>query len=391
MAETQDKRPRVLVVDDIAENTKLLTRMLEPKGFEVVCAHDGEEALSVVSEDLPDVILLDLVMPKMGGLEVCKILKDNPGTRHIPIMIITGMDEKATNLEAFRLGADDFILKPFDSIILEARIRSAITSKRLHDQLIESRSILRRHNESLKQSVSDHLSRLERAQQVTIFSMARLAESRDTETGEHLERMRLYAREVACEIVRHPKYKDVVPAGMPAQIFRSSPLHDIGKVGIPDQILLKPGKLSEEEFDIMKTHATIGGETLRAADIEAGGDSFLAMGRDIAYFHHEKWDGSGYPHGMAGEEIPLPARIVAVADVYDALTSKRPYKKAFSHEKSIEIIQEGRGSHFDPDILDAFLASEENIVKIREEYQDDGHLTPMQQVAKQLEEMAQST
>ena len=197
--------------------------------------------------------------------------------------------------------------------------------------------------------------------------------------------MRSYARELCKEMVRLPKYRDTYGEDFVEEIYKSTPLHDIGKVGIPDRILLKPGKLTDEEFEIMKRHSMIGGDTLKAADIEAGRDSFLAMGRDIAYYHHEKWNGTGYPFKLEGEAIPLCARIAALADVYDALSSRRPYKEPFSHEKSKAIILEGRSSHFDPDVVDAFLAKEERFVAIREHFQGEGRLSPIQELVGSLE------
>lgn len=218
-----------------------------------------------------------------------------------------------------------------------------------------------------------------------MFSLAKLAESRDNEMGKHLERMRLYSREVASEIILLEKYRDTLDEEFVAQIYKSSPLHDIGKVGIPDSILLKPGKLTDNEFDIMKMHSVIGGDTLKAADIEAGTHSFLGMGRDIAYSHHEKWDGSGYPFGLKGEEILLASRIVAIGDVYDALTSRRPHKEPFSHEKSMGIILEGRGSHFDPEVVDAFTARESSIITIREKMQDVDCMSTFQRLVESIE------
>ncbi len=218
-----------------------------------------------------------------------------------------------------------------------------------------------------------------------MFSLAKLAESRDNETGAHLERIRLYARELALELKQHSQYAPVITNDFVKVLFQSSPLHDIGKVGIPDQILLKPGKLTSDEFEIMKSHTIIGGDTLCAADLEAGQNSFLAMGRDIAYYHHEKWNGQGYPFGLAGEEIPLPARIVAVADVYDALTTRRPYKNAFPHEKSRAIILEGEGSHFDPDLVQAFLAREDRFTEIHDSFGESESLAPLQKILQELE------
>lgn len=388
MYEQQNKPPRILVVDDLVENTLILEGFLEPKGFAVTVTHNGEAALRSVEESLPDMILLDLMMPGMNGFEVCRRLKKDPRTRHIPVIVLTGMSDRESNVKAVEAGADDFLHKPFDSALLDARIRSSLRSKALQDQIILYQRQLEESNEGLERRVLERTAQLNRTQLVVVFSLAKLAESRDTETGEHLERMRSYARELALELLAWPPYQGVITEAFVAELYQSCPLHDIGKVGIPDQILLKPGKLSRDEFDVMKTHTTIGGDTLKAADLEAGGNSFLTMGRDIAHFHHEKWDGTGYPHGLKGTDIPLPARICALADVYDALTSRRPYKEAMSHEKSKAIILEGCGIHFDRDVVNAFLAREQDFIRIRTSYQDYGRPSKLQEVVQQLEEKA---
>jgi putative two-component system response regulator len=367
----------VLVVDDLIENIQILQAFLKPLSYDVSSATNGQEALDAVATRTPDVILLDLLMPGMSGFEVCQQLKSNPKTRHIPIIIITGLSDRNANVKALEAGADDFIIKPFDRVLLEARIKSAFRSKKLQDRILE-------YQRELEDKVKDRTKAVVLTQQVTVFSLAKLAESRDTETGEHLNRMRLYVRELALEMLTLESFQDVIDQKFVDEIYQSSPLHDIGKVGIPDMILLKPGKLTHEEFEIMKMHSAIGGDTLRAADNEAGQHSFLSMGRDIAYCHHEKWNGSGYPFGLAGLRIPLAARITALADVYDALTSKRPYKEPFSHEKSKAIIEEGRASHFDPDVVDAFLAREDEFIGICREHQGSDTVSPIQHIMEML-------
>lgn len=379
--------PTILVVDDLPENARLLRDFLEPKGYRVIAAIGGQEALARLDHEVPDAILLDLVMPDMDGLTLCARIRENASWRHIPIIFLTGRSERDLNVQALELGAQDFVSKPFDPILLHARIRNVLRAKYLQDQLIEYQHELETINERLEVAVRDRTEQVERIQQVTVFSLAKLAESRDTETGDHLERMRSYTRELALELRREGPYRNLITDGFIESLYRSSPLHDIGKVGIPDSILLKPGKLTPHEFDVMKSHTLIGGDTLRAAEREAGGDLFLAMGRDIAYFHHEKWDGSGYPHGVSEDTIPLSARIAAVADVYDALSSKRPYKDAFSHEKSVHIITEGRGTHFDPAVHDAFLRCEERVVSIRSHFQSTGKLSPLEEKVSLLNEM----
>lgn len=361
MSKNADGRSRVLVVDDLDDNRNVLCRFLESMGYVAQDADGGESALAMVKESPPDVILLDLMMPGISGLDVCCRLKADESTRHIPIIIITANANRGSNLKAVEAGADDFLTKPFDQVLLEARIRSCIRSKNLQERLIE-------YNRELEEKVRERTCRVEQIQHAAIFSLAKLAESRDTETGNHLERIRAYARELALELFTWEKYQHEINSGFMESLCHSVPLHDIGKVGIPDHILLKPGPLTPEEYEIMKTHALVGGDTLKAADLEAGGHSFLAMGRDIAYYHHEKWDGSGYPFQLAGTAIPQAARITALADAYDALCSKRPYKEALSHETSREILVGGRGSHFDPDLVDAFLARQHRFDRIREQF-----------------------
>ena len=363
-------KAEILVVDDLEDNITLLQRLLEPRGYVVHPALTGKAALDFVRERLPDAILLDLVMPGMNGFEVCEQLKGDPKTLHIPVIIITGLAEQEANIRALEAGADDFLLRPIDPVLLEARIRSSVRAKNMHDEILKYQRRLEASNTELEGRVLDRTAQLERTQRVTLFSLAKLAESRDPETGEHLERMRQFVRELALEMKECPEYRQEIGEDFIDRLYYSSPLHDIGKVGISDDILLKPGQLTKEEFDIMKTHATIGGDTLKAADIEAGTDSFLSMGCQIAYYHHEKWDGSGYPFGLKGREIPLAARLVALGDAYDAMRSRRPYKEPFTHEKTRDIILEGKGSHFDPDVVDAFLAREDTFVAIRQEHED---------------------
>lgn len=384
VAEYTRTLPTILVVDDMPENLELYRRMLAPKGYTVVPANGGEVALEIVAAKPPDVILLDLMMPGMNGFEVCEHLKRNFSTRHIPIIMITGVADHDANLRALESGVDDFLTRPIDPVLLEARIRSCVKSKAMQDQILRYQKRLEDDKQILEERVRERTVEVERTQQATVFSLARLAESRDPETGEHLERMRRYVREIAIEMATWSKYDGIIDSGFVETLYYSSPLHDIGKVGIPDAILLKPGKLSNEEFDIMKTHALIGGDTLKAADAEAGGNSFLEMGRDIAYYHHEKFDGSGYPHGLLGPDIPLPARIVSLGDAYDAMTTKRPYKDPFPHEKTREIILEAAGQHFDPEVVQAFLNREEKFIKIQQELGDRGKMTHLEQVMQQV-------
>ncbi len=387
MKEVQEAPPKILVVDDLAENVTLLNRFLTPKGYLVESASDGAEALDKVAAAPPDLILLDLVLPKIDGFEVCQRLKGEPKTRHIPVIIITGMLDREANIKAVQAGADDFVMKPFDATLLLARIHTSLEAKRLQDQVIEYQRQLEGYNETLEKRIAERTAQLARTQQAAVFSLAKLAESRDTETGEHLERIRSYTRAVGEHMARSSAYREQVTDTFLEALYQSSPLHDIGKVGVPDRILLKPGKLTGPEWSVMKTHTTMGGDTLKAANLEAGHDAFLAMGQDIAFYHHERWDGTGYPMGLKGTEIPLAARIVALADVYDALCSKRPYKDPLPHEKSKAIILEGRGTHFDPEVISTFLEIEKDFIRIHEEMDDSGKQSRIEEITASLNEM----
>ena len=380
-----ERVPRILIVDDQDINIDLLTQLLAPRGYILDSAHSGAEALQSIEQAEPDVILLDLVMPEMDGYEVCRRVKRNPDTRHIPIIIISGVNAESVNVKALEAGADEFLQRPFNIVFLEARIRNCIRSKMLQDQIIQYQRQLEHQNEELENGIRQRTAELARTQHATVFSLAKLAESRDPETGEHLDRIRRYAQEIALHLADQPAYGDAIDSGFIETLYYSSPLHDIGKVGIPDRILLKRGPLSDEEFDIMRSHTIVGGETLTAAEQESGHNPLLVMGRDIAFGHHEKWDGTGYPEGLAGEDIPLAARIVALADVYDALRSKRPYKQPFTHEAAKEILLRGRESHFDPAVVDAFVARESRFIGIQEMLQDTGAPTRIEQIMETLD------
>lgn len=339
------KQATVLIVDDQEMNRILLEQQLRPLGYTPSLAENGAVALEKIRKEPPDLILLDILMPKMDGYEVLGKLKSDPVLRHIPVIMISAVDNvEESVVPCIEKGADDYLVKPFNPTLLRARISSSLEKKRLRDQEFAS------------------------AQMATIFAMAKLAESRDPETGEHLERMAEYCRILAMQLQLLPRYATVIDKKYIENIHAAAPLHDIGKVGVPDRILQKPGSLSGAEFGIMKTHAILGADTLREVDRKHPGNFFVQVGIEVAESHHEKWDGSGYPHGLVGEAIPLSARILALGDVYDALTSKRVYKDVFTHEKSRGIIVQGRDTHFDPDVVDAFLAVEEPFIDIKKRY-----------------------
>jgi putative two-component system response regulator len=360
------EKHKILVAEDIPENRKVLSLFLSELGFSVIEAENGRKALEAVMSNNPDIVILDIMMPEMTGIEVCRVLKSNPETKIIPVVIITALSDEQNHLKAIEAGADDFLSKPFNIHFLRARIKSLLALKLMSD-------MNRRYQEMLKKSNVELLQRLISTQEITIIALAKLAEFRDPETGEHLERMREYGKLLATKLRELPRYNKGISDEFVENLYKSMPLHDIGKVGIPDRILLKPGKLTEEEFEVMKKHTIIGGDTLKAAIELAGVEkSFLDTGKEIAYYHHERWDGKGYPEGLEGEDIPLSARITAIADVYDALTSKRVYKDEIPHEKACDIILYESKGYFDPDLLSVFSEFESGFKEIKKRYRDVG-------------------
>jgi len=341
---------KILGVDDDEIALDVLEAAVSSEGYEFVRASDGYEALKRMQEERIQLVISDWMMPGLTGIDLAKKVREMGASRYIYIIILTSRSEKADLLDGLQAGADDFIIKPFDPMELRLRLRVA-------------QRIL---------SLETH--------QLTIFALAQLADTRDNETGNHLNRIRLYSRILAEHVVAHlDNTTEEVSADFIELIYMTSPLHDIGKVGIPDCVLLKPGRLDDHEFEIMKTHANLGGQTLDRAVKEYPDVAYLRIARDIAMSHHERYDGKGYPDGLKGEDIPLCARVVSLADVYDALVSKRVYKDPFSHEMAKKIIEEGRGTQFDPLVVDAFLESEEEFLGIASKYSDAsgmGHILP---------------
>lgn len=357
----------ILAVDDTPENLRLVSALLKER-YKVRVATSGAQALQLLQQGpLPDLILLDVMMPQMDGYTVCQRLKADAASRDIPVIFLTALSEVADEKRGFDLGAADYITKPISPPILQARVETQL-------QMKQARDFLRDQNAFLEQEVQRRTREVQRIQDVTIMAMASLAETRDNETGNHILRTQRYVKALALALQHDPRYRAQLPDPLIELLYKSAPLHDIGKVGIPDHILLKPGKLTDEEFAIMKTHTTLGKEAIeRAESLLADSDDFLRLAREIAYSHQEKWDGSGYPQGLRGEAIPLSARLMAIADVYDALISKRVYKPAFSHEEAVRLIREGRGSHFDPVLTDAFIAISQDFARIAAEFADHEH------------------
>lgn len=361
---TEIIRPRILVVDDASENLVLMSDLLKDD-YRVRLASSGEKAIQLLAQgELPDLILLDVVMPGMDGYAVCAQLKAHQAWHAIPVIFLTANNSAAEEECGLALGAVDYITKPFSAPVVLARVKNHLLLKRAAD-------FLRDQNEFLVAEVRRQTAELAAIQQVTIQVMASLAETRDSDTGKHIRRTQLYVRVLAEQLHHHPRFTDELTPAQIETLYQSAPLHDIGKVGIPDRILLKPGKLDAAEFEIMKTHAQLGAAAIEAVEANLGLNvPFLATAKAIARFHHEKWDGSGYPEGLSGDDIPLAARLMAIADVYDALISRRIYKAGMSHAAAVAEIYRGRGSHFDPDIVDAFMLLEAQFAHIAAEHAD---------------------
>lgn len=357
-------KPQVLVVDDTPDNLALMSDLLRDT-CKVRVANSGERALRLLANSpLPDLILLDIMMPGMDGYEVIRQIKANPATRGIPVLFLTAKSEVEDERIGLELGAVDYLTKPVSHAILQARVK-------IHLALKAQTDFLRDKSAFLEAEVARRTREVLAVQDVTIHALASLAETRDNETGNHIRRTQHYVKLLAQHLSTHPRFAAKLTDAYIDGLFKSAPLHDIGKVGIPDSILLKPGKLTPAEFEIMKTHTTLGRDALERAEQELGMSvDFLNIAKEIAHSHQEKYDGSGYPQGLAGDAIPLAARLMAVADVYDALISRRVYKEPFSHEKSVVFMQQGRGTHFDPDVLDAFLALQTEFQQIAARYVD---------------------
>lgn len=348
------KRNKILLVDDAPENLRILSECLRDR-YTIMFAKNGVDALRLALRQ-PDLILLDVIMPGMDGYEVCRRLRDDTQTRDIPIMFITAQNEETDEAKGLSLGAQDYITKPFRSSLVRNRVSNQLKYKRYRDHLNDM--------------VHARTRQLALTQEATIHAMASLAEWRDTETGAHIKRTQNYVKALAVYIAQLPRYREELDADAIAWLYLSAPLHDVGKVGIADTVLHKPGPLTDEEYEAMKEHTTLGRAVLASADKFLGENSFLRIASDIAYCHHERWDGKGYPRGVAGKDIPLSARLMSVADVYDALRSKRVYKPAMPHETAVRIIVDGKGTQFDPEVVEAFVALQEQFRSIAEKYSD---------------------
>lgn len=364
---------KIMMVDDEPINVKVVRKHLMSAGYpDFVGCSDSTQAVEMIRQEQPDAILLDIMMPKVSGLEILQQVRANEAWVHLPVIILTASDDEETKVKALEIGATDFLGKPVNFVELVPRLRNALLVKAHHDHL-------KCCSEELQRQVRRRTAELLASRLELIHCLARAAEYRDNETGRHVVRVGRYVGVIARQLGMDDETVELLQ--------HAAPLHDMGKVGIPDAILLKPGKLDPEEFELMKKHTGFGKKTFEPMSpaewttfrshtflgeliMDVDSSPIIAIAAKIALTHHEKWDGTGYPLGLAGEDIPLAGRITAVADVFDALSSSRPYKEAFPIDKCFEIMKEGRGSHFDPKVLDAFLASREEIVNIRIDYAD---------------------
>lgn len=359
---TADERATVLVVDDTPQNLAILGELLEPD-YRVRAVNSGARALRAMhSGARPDIVLLDIMMPEMDGYEVIQQFKADPATADIPVIFITAMTATENEARGLELGAVDYITKPFNPAIVRARVKAQLELKVARDRLASE-------NQWLDREVHRRMRENEMVRDLSMHSLAMLAELRDMETGMHIMRTQRYVEILAHELKTHPRFAAALADDRLELVVRAAPLHDLGKVGIPDAVLRKPGKLTEDEWHIMRQHATLGAEAIQramdtvllsmaptAVEDARGAFDFMKVAQEIALTHHEKWDGSGYPQGLSGDAIPASGRLMALADVFDALTCRRVYKEAFDFERAIGIIEDGRGRHFDPEVVDAFRA-----------------------------------
>jgi putative two-component system response regulator len=368
------KQSKVMIVDDEAINIKILRRLLELEGFtSFVTTSDAPTALSLIRQEQPDIVLLDLMMPYVSGLEILSQIRDDEAICFIPVVILTAVTDRETRVRAVELGATDFLNKPVDASELVPRVRNVLVVKGYQDQL-------RHHSDDLEAAVRQRTAELENSRRDLIHCLARAAEYRDDDTGQHVLRVGRYTRLIAEALG--------LPEEQIEMLEQAALLHDIGKIGIPDAVLLKPGRLTEDEFALMQKHPGFGKRILssyssdeeivlkRHAEVgahilEVGSSRLLDLARTIALTHHERWDGTGYPLGLKGTDIPLVGRITAVADVFDALSSRRTYKKAFPLDECFQIMQDSRGTHFDPKVLDAFLSVRDKVVNVQLHFADE--------------------
>jgi len=349
MEKASETKSRILVITSDTESMPLLDGVLLSSGYEVIFSDNHEEAMTMINTKPPDVILLEISADETGGFTTISLIKEGETTGNIPVIILTSKQEKDMRLQAFSAGVDDFLIKPVDEVELQARVKSLLKVKTYNDHIGTYRDELETEVNRRTQELTKAFEKIKIASLDTVYRLSRAAEYKDEDTGAHVQRMSHYSSAIARGMGLDEEFIE--------NVLWAAPMHDVGKIGIPDRVLLKPGKLDDDEWVIMRQHTTIGAEILKDADAD-----FIKLAADIALSHHEKWNGSGYPNGIEGPEIPLAGRIVALADVFDALTTERPYKEPFPLEKAFAIIKEGQGNHFDPDVTDTFFSIEDEIV-----------------------------
>jgi putative two-component system response regulator len=348
---------KILIVDDDQRNRKLMVVQLESLGHEIHVAANGDEALDLIQDIDPDLVLLDVMMPGIDGYQVLEKIKGNRETMDLPVIMITALSDTQSRVKAYDLGADDFISKPPDRTEMMVRVRSLLKVKAYHDEMARYRDNLEHEVGRITEQLHLAYQNLKMASLDTIYRLTQASEYKDEDTGAHIQRVSRLSQAIARRLSLPKKVQD--------SLLYAAPMHDVGKIGIPDEILLKPGVLNEDEWEVMKTHSLIGSQILSGSDSD-----ILKMGEEIALTHHERWDGGGYPHHLAGEQIPITGRIVAVADVFDALTSRRPYRDPLPDEKATALVRDGADSQFDPRIVDAFLSLGDEVAEIREMVED---------------------
>jgi len=356
--------PTILAIDDTPANLSLINGLLKGE-YRVKVANSGERGIALATAEAPpDLVLLDIMMPGLDGWEVCQRLMSDARTQNVPIIFLTSSVNADDERKGLEMGAVDYITKPINPPVLLARVKT-------HLALKASADFLRDQNAFLEQEVHRRTKQVKDIQEITVMALAALAETRDNDTGNHIRRTQRYVKVLAEGLRDHPRFSATLTDTYIDELFRAAPLHDIGKVGIIDSILLKPGRLDDAEFEVMRTHTALGRQAIEIAERELGtGIDFLQLIKDVSYSHHERWDGTGYPEGLAGDAIPVGARLMAVADVYDALISERVYKPAMSHEEAAKIILSEPGRHFDPDVVDAFFMMQGEFVAIAQQYAD---------------------
>jgi putative two-component system response regulator len=366
---------RILVVDDDPDIRRLLVSILRHE-YDVLAVETGEAALERFVEYRPAILLLDVMLPGINGFEPCQRIRQSPSGRSLHIIIVSSQSSREEQLQGYQAGADDYVVKPIEPTEFLARVRLHFRLRMAGAEMASARAELAELSLNMSQLAAARDWQISATQDATVLALAKVAECRDDDTGSHLQRIGAYSEILALQLRSCSPYRNQINDEFMHDLLRGSPLHDIGKVGIVDSILLKPGPLTADEFERMKQHTTLGASLLELVVQQSPAGSFLSMAAVIARYHHERFDGTGYPSGLRGQAIPLPARIVAVADVYDSLTSQRPYKRAWSAEEARQWIIDQSGRHFDPVIVDAFKARYEDFLSARAAYDSATQVKP---------------